>query len=563
MKFSKIALCSTVTVLLSTCLPGFAESDVNAPYSLPSYTVEEALNSANGIIVEESKSEAPVKKITLTSNEAVQYGLEHSDTLKTLDKKLDLATITLIMTNENKSEIQDAQEKIDAAQEVLYSNNLLLSQAQTDLNNAQTALNAGLTPIDLPLVDAIGAPLVDVNGNPITITKGTHIRTALGTLPSPALPSPLADALAAGTIASIQATLDGKQAEINSKSAALQSASETLSLKEKEFNSVLSDVSDSLGMKLQNSSNVVFTADEASDLMVTMAGVNLDITRYAKRIYRNQIAMLIQKEYNDALLADKKVLLKQKAEQRGKVQYDLTKLSYDNGMKSNQDLLLSKMYYNSTQIATRVALSEYKNAMYQLKKELGLNYDCELTLVEPVLSSNEVVSLEEALKSGTTNRIEIQKCLGQLQITKLNFSLLEKRPSNLSDGNAAMEARLQMEQAELALNITKDQVTSEICQSYENLMAMQDGLVYAEDLIKDATDAVSIAKLKYEQGFGADNALLQSLNIESSSGTIVELIATEEKLLEIEEKVATLKYNYIMAKIKYYNDAALLSVLEN
>ncbi len=67
-----------------------------------------------------------------------------------------------------------------------------------------------------------------------------------------------------------------------------------------------------------------------------------------------------------------------------------------------------------------------------------------------------------------------------------------------------------------------------------------------------------IAELKYEQGLGAENSLLQKMNLESSTGTIVELIAAQENLVEMEANVAQIKYNNIMAKVKYLNDSGIL-----
>lgn len=78
------------------------------------------------------------------------------------------------------------------------------------------------------------------------------------------------------------------------------------------------------------------------------------------------------------------------------------------------------------------------------------------------------------------------------------------------------------------------------------------------DLIKDAEEVVSIAQLKYDQGFGAENSLLKQMNLETSSGTMIELIAAQENLANIESKVAQIRYNHTMAKVKYLNDAGIL-----
>ena len=75
-----------------------------------------------------------------------------------------------------------------------------------------------------------------------------------------------------------------------------------------------------------------------------------------------------------------------------------------------------------------------------------------------------------------------------------------------------------------------------------------------KEMIEEAKDNVEIATAKYQEGFGVENSLLKSLNLGDSSGTIIEVLAAEEKLAEIEENVVKIIYNYNLARMQYLNN---------
>jgi cysteinyl-tRNA synthetase len=168
-------------------------------------------------------------------------------------------------------------------------------------------------------------------------------------------------------------------------------------------------------------------------------------------------------------------------------------------------------------------------------------------------------NLEDGLKSGITNRLEIQQALGQLAIYELNEDILKKMGKYGKNTYPMKEARLLREGAELQLEKTKTQVRAEINQSYETMVAAGEMLQASKELIENAEGVVTIAQLKYEQGFGAENALLKQMNLQDSAGTIIELIAAQEKLSEVESQVAQITYSYTLAKLKYLNDSGVLT----
>lgn len=550
MNIKRITACTCASaILLSAICPVYADTTYKveptaAPYLLEQ---EEALNS--------STSEKVQETMNLTVDTAVKYGLENNKSINMLENKIQLAIISESNAKKNSSDLKKAKDTLKEAMDKLDDAEEQIDSAQGQVDQVESLLSKGIAPISIPLSDSHGNPINDGNGNQIVIPAGSNI---LDTLIGIGIPSETANGMFSLIKQGIEAELSSNQSKIDENSIAVKEAKSTLEAKKEEFKDILKDTSEKLDAKIDYGSLVSLDAVDAGKLMITMAGVNLDVTRYAKNIYKNQIAMLIQKNYYDALYARKVYELKKVAMERGEKQYNMVKLSYDNGMKAKDDLLLSKMYYDSTIISCRLAEADYKNALVKLKENMNLNMDTEITLQDSMFDKVTEENLSDGLKSGLTNRIEIQKALGQLKIYELNEEILNSRAEYKANRNGIKEAKLLTEGARLQLDKAKTTVTSEINQSYETMTAAGDMLLASTELVANAEEVVRIANLKYEQGFGAENALLKQMNLQESSGTIIELIAAQEKLSEVEAQVAQISYGYTMAKIKYQNDAGIL-----
>lgn len=550
MNIKRITACTCASaILLSAICPVYADTTSKdeptaAPYLLEP---EGALNS--------SSSEKAKETMNLTVDTAVKYGLENNKSINMLENKIQLAIISESNAKKNSSDLKKAKDTLKEAMDKLDDAEEQIDSAQGQVDQAESLLSKGIAPISIPLSDSHGNPINDGNGNQIVIPAGSNI---LDTLIGIGIPSETANGMFSLIKQGIEAELSSNQSKIDENSIAVKEAKSTLEAKKEEFKDILKDTSEKLDAKIDYGSLVSLDAVDAGKLMITMAGVNLDVTRYAKNIYKNQIAMLIQKNYYDAMYARKVYELKKVAMERGEKQYNMVKLSYDNGMKAKDDLLLSKMYYDSTIISCRHAEADYKNALVKLKENMNLKMDTEITLQDSMFDKVTEENLSDGLKSGLTNRIEIQKALGQLKIYELNEEILNSRAEYKANRNGIKEAKLLTEGARLQLDKAKTTVTSEINQSYETMTAAGDMLLASTELVANAEEVVRIANLKYEQGFGAENALLKQMNLQESSGTIIELIAAQEKLSEVEAQVAQISYGYTMAKIKYQNDAGIL-----
>ncbi len=536
MNIKKTAACvCTAAIILSSVSPAYGEDLPSAPYKLPSETSDKK---------DETKD---TSHMVLTADAAVKFGLEHNKSIELLDNKIRLALVASQNASKNSEDLKDAKKLLNDASNQLFDKGKQLSEGQEQVDNAKDLLSKGIAPM------ALTVPIPGIGEIPVQ--QGANI---LDTLIAAGVPSAMADSVASKVVEEAREQLGLKQDSIDEGRTAIYEAEKTLELKQEQFKEVMKDTSEKVGTKIDFNTVISLDANDAGKLMVTMAGVNLDVTRYAKEIYKNQIAMLIQKNYYDALYAEKVYFLKKTAMERGLKQYDMAKLSYENGMKAKDDMLLGKMYYDGTVIALNLAEANYKNALYELKKNMNLDMNTEITLTDSMQKDVTAESLEEGLKSGLTNRIEIQQILGQLTIYQLNEELLNSRAEYRNNSRALTEARLLKKGAEIELERTKTNLKSEISQSYETMVAAGKMLESSGELINNAEEVVRIARLKYEQGFGAENALLKQLNLQESSGTMAELIAAQEKLAEVEAQVAQIRYSYTMARIKYKNDSGIL-----
>lgn len=244
--------------------------------------------------------------------------------------------------------------------------------------------------------------------------------------------------------------------------------------------------------------------------------------------------------------------VKKKAMERGKTQYEFAKASYEEGLKSKDDMLLAKIYYKGTQIEYEKAKGDYKNTILELKKNINVPLDTEIELIGVLAEDIERLDLEEGLLSGLKNRLEIKQALGEVVVYDLNFE--ETKQKYTPNTFQYKEAQLLKEKAKLNFDQIKLEVENSIRQSYNTLDSLAYMLTSTKEMVEEAKETLEVAEVKYKEGFGVENSLLKKLDLESSSGTIVEVLAAEENLAEIEEKVVQVTYGYNLARMKYFND---------
>lgn len=442
--------------------------------------------------------EEPMK---ITIQDAVRVGLENSVDLKQVQNQMAISDLTLERANYESKKLKDADRDI--------------SRGKSALQEAKNAINQGIAPEDITLP------------NGMVIKKGTKISDL-----------PLDENTKQNIIGSIQQEIENGLS--------------TLEAGESLLDSVLQEAGSQFSDKLNIENLKSLDIHSTQDLMTTMAQVSDDVTRASYDIYKNQIALLIQKSYYDVLKAQKMLEVKQRAMDRAKKQYDITVESYKNGMKAKDDTLLAELYYKQTQIEYQQALSDLNNAMTELKKNMNVPQDTELVLTDVLADKVEEQNLEEGLKSGLANRLEIKKAFGQVVVNDLTFDSVKKNYPEITF--QYREAALMKEKARLEYDKTRSEVESSIRESFETMQRAGEMLKLTQQMVDKAREVVDIAEYKYNEGFGEDNSLLKKLDLESSAGTILEVLAAQENLANVEEKVVEVMYGYNLARMKYFND---------
>ncbi len=309
MNIKKTVACAcTAAIILSSVSPAYGEDLLAAPYKLPAETADKK---------DENKDTSPM---VLTADAAVKFGLEHNKSIELLDNKIRLAMVVSQNASKNSEDLKDAKKMLNDASNQLFDKRKQLSEGQEQVDSAKDLLSKGIAPM------ALTVPIPGIGEIPVQ--PGANI---LDTLIAAGVPSGIADTVVPKVVEEARAQLGLKQDSIDEGRTAINEAEKTLELKQEQFKEVMKDTSEKVGTKIDFNTVISLDANDAGKLMVTMAGVNLDVTRYAKEIYKNQIAMLIQKNYYDALYAEKIYFLKKTAMERGLKQYDMVKLSYENG----------------------------------------------------------------------------------------------------------------------------------------------------------------------------------------------------------------------------------------
>lgn len=468
---------------------------------------------------QENKKNDENQVLKLTIEEAVKLGIENS-----LDLELVKNEIALKKVSEDRAE--DIGDSLEYGEKALKNAEKSIRENETKLNEAQNALDNGILPQDIDL------------GNGNILKAGTNLGET---------------GLPESVIGNIKSEI---QHGIDNNKKTLETGKVELAQGQSKLFDSLDKVGSAISSGLDFSSLGSLGVETSSDLLATMASVTYDVTEASYEIYKNQIALLIQKSYYDVLKAQELLKVQQKKIERAKTQYEFTKMSYEEGMKAKDDMLVAEVYYDQTQIEYKNSKGEYENALTTLKKVLNIPLDREISLTDMLVDDTEIPDLNEGIKRGLESRLEIKKSLGETIVYDLNFEYSSRKYTKKTF--QYKEAELLKEKAHINNQKTKLEVEDSIIQSYQLLKTTGEMLEISKEMTSKVKENLEIAEYKYKEGFGVETSLLRSLNLETSAGTIVEVLAAEETLAEVEEKIIQIKYGYNLAKMNYYNNIGKL-----
>jgi hypothetical protein len=489
----------------------------------------------------------------LTLDNAIEKGLKNSFILQKVNNQTELAKVIADNAPNTENKLNYGENKLNSASTSIDEARNLIYDSQTQLDSAKTAFDNGIIPqaIDVPGIGTI----------PSGTSKEAMYNSIKARLMAAGLDSAAAQAKAASTTETIMAKvkkgLEEKEEDLTSGKKQLESSTQEYLSSKSEFDSTVQFAIASVNSKLSTSTISSLKSESLGELIVKMANAQNELTSYSVNIYRNQVALLIENSYFEALKQQKLLSVKDKALERATVQYEMAKAAYEVGAKSKDDMILAKTYYDSAIMSRELQLKDYNTALIALKKNMNVKLTDEFTLEDVEASTTEKYDLDKGVESGLQTRLEVKTTQTQRKLYDDLLTAVEA--SGYSSGeNQYKEVILLQKKADIEISSTKLQVESDIRTSYQAMMSTQKMAEQAKELKANAQETVEIAKVKYEVGYGYDNALLKQLNLESMSGTIVEVIAAQETLTTIEEKEIETVNGYNLARLKYLNDIGIL-----
>ncbi len=455
---------------------------------------------------EETVTEQTVDKVdgnlNLTLDDAIKIAIENNYILKSLEVDLKAADLSLDRAKYNEKKINKGQDKLDDGKSDLA----LLNSVLGTISEA----DKGKTLSDLkdtnPYIAGLLNKKPELGGyNKVQVEKGV----------------------------------------IEPGEEAIKSGEQSFDLAIEGANSVIAN-------KLNIDVERVLAVNSTTELMTTMADLQNEVTKDGYLIAQKQIGLLTRQKYYEVIKNKKIEDLKKIALERATAQYNMAKDAYEVGMKAKDDVLLSQAQVNLMNVDYRKACMNRKNAEIDLKKVMNVDFNKNINLVQDFTTTKLEANLEEGLKQGSEKRIEIRKSQAQYLVDKLNFELTSGQyPENTYQYK---EAKIKMEKSKVNIESAGQEVEASIIQSYEAVEATADMLAYTEGVVANAKESLEIAEYRYKEGYGFETSVIKSANLQDMAGTMVEVIAAQERLADIEEKVIEVIFSYNLARDKYLND---------
>lgn len=278
------------------------------------------------------------------------------------------------------------------------------------------------------------------------------------------------------------------------------------------------------------------------------AEAGLNLTQIGEKTARQKIALLVNKQYFDVVKYREIAQMKKAVLNRAQAQAEAAKASYGAGFRAKDDYLLAKAQYELMNADYMKSILDQQTAETELKATIGVDQSVQISL-KGYSQVSAKPDLDKDLKQGLAKRLEIQKAQAELELMRLNFKLAQ---SYLGPGVVEYEqAQINVKKAEIELEKQKSRIEKEIIQAYQSLTTLENMSSTVKSTSELARESASIAEYRYKVGFSLPSPVMKALNSEDLAGTTVEVLAAQEKILEIEQKIIEIEYSCNLAKASY------------
>lgn len=514
-----------------------------------------------------------------TIETAVRTGINNSIEMKQLDNEITLSKLRYDSYKKSGDDLIDGKDDVSKGEADLASGLTSIDNSQDALNQARIDIMNGYYPQGFPgktvveeqVIPGIGTlpALVIVPDHDSDDTDRKTIleqttdyynqnRVMLDTLHTMGVIDEFyPEAIAAAVIGGLNKEIAAQQKNLDKGKADYEKNTSYLIDGKIDYEIAKASIASALANKLNISELNKLSAASEANLLLKMADDSVTITAASKGIYKNQIALRIQYSYYNVLKAQKLVEVRKNTMKRAEVQWQFAEDGYESGMKAKDDVLLANMYYTGTKLEYQKAEDDYDNALLELKRSMGIPLDQVIELDDVLMNEKPVMDISEGIDYGLNNRLEIIKATKAVEIYDYNLTAVKRYYNSRSTRYS--EALNLKGNAELELEKYQRDIESGIRQSFNTLLTLGRMLNSASGMVEQAKEYLDIAQDRYKVGFGAESALLKSMNTNYAAGTILEVISAQDNLTKTEEKYLEILYSYNLAKLKYLNDIAYLS----
>jgi len=250
---------------------------------------------------------------------------------------------------------------------------------------------------------------------------------------------------------------------------------------------------------------------------------------------RADIALQVAQQYLEVLRARALVKLQERVLERAKRLLEAAEAGYKAGTAAKLDVLRAQVQVRNAEVDLLAAKNQERIAMLTLRNLMGVSDDFVFEIAEPAEEPYEPPSLTECLAQALRQRPEVKEAEYQResaniakQLARINTLPLvnvsgsyNRYPSTtritdkewalnlivsypIFDGGRVRaeleQAKLQVEQADLNMKRTLDNIRLQVQQAYSNWQNAKERLSAAQEAVKEASETARLTEEAYKAG---------------------------------------------------------------
>jgi len=246
------------------------------------------------------------------------------------------------------------------------------------------------------------------------------------------------------------------------------------------------------------------------------------------------LELQIVQKYYAVLEAEKMLEVKQAALERARQQLKQARVAYEVGTVARTDLLAAEVGMSSVEAELTSAQNDYRLAVIELNRVIGLELDTPLELTSKVeFESLGEVDLDEVIEQAMEERLDIVSKREMKAVADENYRVC--KGYSAANTYVARLAKIDAEKAAVELEKTKKAAVADLTSAYLNVLAAEKALKALQGSVKLAEENMRLTSLRYEVGLA----------------TTLDVLNASEKLSEVQAQYVQALFRHNLAKLSF------------